>query len=132
MLPLALQHSAPHMQAKRSLIDGRPIDWHTNVLATKVTPGVPNVKPCTVELTDFNTKELVDTLEVDCVLVATGRAPYTNGLNLEAINTQIKKGGFVPVNEKMQARPLAVVLRAHERFELPGLTIAACHRNRCT
>lgn len=30
-----------------------------------------------IELTDFNTKEVVDTLEVDAVLVATGRAPYT-------------------------------------------------------
>lgn len=47
------------------------------VLATKVTPGVPGVKPVVVELTDFKTKEVVDTLEVDAVLVATGRAPYT-------------------------------------------------------
>lgn len=30
-----------------------------------------------MELTDFKTKEHVDTLEVDAVLVATGRAPYT-------------------------------------------------------
>lgn len=30
-----------------------------------------------VELTDFKTKEKVDELEVDAVLVATGRAPYT-------------------------------------------------------
>jgi hypothetical protein len=27
--------------AQRLLINGRPIDYHTNVLATKVTPGVP-------------------------------------------------------------------------------------------
>jgi hypothetical protein len=33
----------------------------------------------TIELTDFNTKKVVDTLEVDACLVATGRAPYTNG-----------------------------------------------------
>lgn len=44
--------------AKRTLIDTRPIDFHTNVLATKVTAGVPNVTPCTIELTDFNTKEV--------------------------------------------------------------------------
>ena len=30
-----------------------------------------------VELTDFKTKEVVDHLEVDAVMVATGRAPYT-------------------------------------------------------
>lgn len=39
--------------------------------------GVPGVKPVIVELTDFKTKEKVDELEVDAVLVATGRAPYT-------------------------------------------------------
>lgn len=35
------------------------------------------MKPVIVELTDFKTKEVVDHLEVDAVLVATGRAPYT-------------------------------------------------------
>lgn len=48
------------------------------VLATKVTPGVPGVKPVIIELTDFKTKEKVDELEVDACLVATGRAPYTS------------------------------------------------------
>ena len=42
-----------------------------------VCAGVPGVKPVLVELTDFKTKEKVDELEVDAVLVATGRAPYT-------------------------------------------------------
>ena len=35
------------------------------------------MKPVLVELTDFKTKQVVDTLEVDAVLVATGRAPFT-------------------------------------------------------
>jgi pyruvate/2-oxoglutarate dehydrogenase complex dihydrolipoamide dehydrogenase (E3) component len=39
--------------------------------------GVPGVKPVIVELTDFKTKKVVNELEVDAVLVATGRAPYT-------------------------------------------------------
>lgn len=39
--------------------------------------GVPGVKPVIVELTDFKTKKKVDELEVDAVLVATGRAPFT-------------------------------------------------------
>ena len=91
--------------AQRVLINPRKIDWHTGVLATKVTPGqqahrtqcaaedstpavpgmsrfaacagVPGVKPVLVELTDFKTKKVVDELEVDAVLVATGRAPFT-------------------------------------------------------
>jgi dihydrolipoamide dehydrogenase len=90
------------VQAKRTLIDSRPIDFHTNVLASKVTPGVPNSKPCTVELTDFTTKEVVDTLEVDAVLVATGRAPYTLGLNIAAIGSATDRRGFVPVSDKME------------------------------
>jgi hypothetical protein len=39
--------------------------------------GVPGVKPVLIELTDFHTKEKVDELEVDAVMVATGRAPFT-------------------------------------------------------
>lgn len=57
-----------------------------------------------IELTDFKTKEKVDEIEVDAVLVATGRAPYTNGLNLPAIGSATDRRGFVPVNEKMQVR----------------------------
>lgn len=111
--------------AQRVLINPRSIDYHTGVLATKVTPGATRaimpaspersscglparliwwceemlvsrspvalvaesglarghrcsgVKPVIVELTDFKTKQVVDHLEVDAVLVATGRAPYT-------------------------------------------------------
>jgi hypothetical protein len=47
------------------------------VAGWRVCAGVPGVKPVLVELTDFKTKEKVDELEVDAVLVATGRAPYT-------------------------------------------------------
>lgn len=60
------------------------------------------MKPCVVELTDFNTKEVVDTLEVDAVLVATGRAPYTDGLDLGAISVSTDRRGFVPVSDKME------------------------------
>eukprot|EP00210_Caulerpa_lentillifera_P004950 g4724.t1 len=88
--------------AQRLLIQPRPIDSKTGVLATKVTPGIPQSKPVLIELTDFHTKEKVDELEVDACLVATGRAPYTNGLNLEAINVQIDRRGFVPVDAKMR------------------------------
>eukprot|EP00879_Flechtneria_rotunda_P000751 GHRR01000872.1.p1 GENE.GHRR01000872.1~~GHRR01000872.1.p1 ORF type:complete len:580 (+),score=238.73 GHRR01000872.1:99-1838(+) len=88
--------------AQRLLIQGRPIDYHTGVIATKVTAGVPGVKPVEIELTDFKTKKVVDTLEVDACLVATGRAPYTNGLNLSAVGVETDRRGFVPVNDKME------------------------------
>lgn len=88
-------------QAERILIGPRNIDYVTNVLATKVTPGIPGVKPVVIELSDFKTREVVDTMEVDACLVATGRAPYTEGLNLSSIGVETQRG-FVPVNEKMQ------------------------------
>lgn len=55
-----------------------------------------------IELTDFKTKKVVDVLEVDAVMVATGRAPYTTGLNLSAIGVQTDRRGFVPVSDKME------------------------------
>ena len=51
------------------------------------------------------TKEKVDTLELDAVLVATGRAPYTAGLNLAAVGAAVDRRGFVPVNDSMQGAP---------------------------
>lgn len=47
-------------------------------------------------------QEVVDVMEVDAVMVATGRAPYTQGLNLKAVNAETDRRGFVPVNDLMQ------------------------------
>jgi dihydrolipoamide dehydrogenase len=62
------------------------------------------VKPVTIELSDFKTKKHVDTLEVDACLVATGRAPYTQGLNITAIGAEADRRGFIPVSDTMQVR----------------------------
>jgi len=88
--------------AQRVLINPRPIDFRTGVLATKVVPGIPGVKPVQIHLTDFETKEEVDVLEVDACLVATGRVPYTQGLGLPALGVETDRRGFVPVDEKMR------------------------------
>lgn len=50
----------------------------------------------------LQTKEKVDTLELDCVLVATGRAPYTAGLNLPAVGAAADRRGFIPTDDHMQ------------------------------
>jgi len=90
--------------AERILIRPRNIDYRTNVFASKVTPGVPGEKPVTIEMIDANTKEHVETLEVDACMVCTGRSPYSEGLGLPALNIDVSKTrGFVQVNEKMQA-----------------------------
>jgi dihydrolipoamide dehydrogenase len=87
--------------AERLLIRPRPIDYHTGVFASKVTPGVPGVKPVVIELIDAGTKEKVDELEVDAAMIATGRAPYTTGLGLESVSVETERG-FVPVDEHMR------------------------------
>ncbi len=87
--------------AERMLIRPRPIDYVTNVFASEVTPGVPGEKPCVVKMIDAGTKEPAGELEVDAVMVCTGRAPFSKGLGLEENNVAINRG-FVGVNDKMQ------------------------------
>lgn len=86
--------------AQRVLINPRKIDYHTGVLAKKITPAKDG-KPVTIELVDAKTKEPRDTLEVDAALIATGRAPFTKGLGLDNINV-VTQRGYVPVDEHMQ------------------------------
>uniref|UniRef100_A0A1D1ZKG9 dihydrolipoyl dehydrogenase n=1 Tax=Anthurium amnicola TaxID=1678845 RepID=A0A1D1ZKG9_9ARAE len=86
--------------AQRVLINPRKIDYHTGVFANKITPAKDG-KPVVIELIDAKTKEPKDTLEVDAALIATGRAPFTEGLGLDNINV-VTQRGFVPVNEQMQ------------------------------
>jgi len=88
--------------AQRTLITPRNIDSRTGVLATNVKQGVPGVKPVEIELTDFNTKEVVDVMEVDACLVATGRVPFTQGLSIDKIGAETDRRGFVPVTDKME------------------------------
>jgi len=88
--------------AERLLVRPRAIDYRTNVFASKVTPGIPGVKPVVIEMIDANTKELVETLEVDACMVCTGRKPFSEGLGLEDIGVGINRG-FVQVDEKMRA-----------------------------
>ncbi len=83
--------------AKKTLIQSRDIDTKSNVFATKIIPGCP----VTVELTDANTKKIVENLEVDAVLVATGRTPNSASLNLESVGIETNKG-FIPIDEQMR------------------------------
>ena len=71
----------------------RNIDFRTGVLATSVKAGIPGVKPVEIELTDFNTKEKVDVMEVDACLIATGRVPFTQGLGLDKIGAETDRRG---------------------------------------
>lgn len=94
-------------QAERLLIRDRAIDYRTGVFASEVTPGIPGVKPVTIKMIDANTKEHVETLEVDCAMVATGRVPATANMGLEDTGIETQRG-FIAVDGKMQ------VLTKHE------------------
>ena len=83
--------------AARHLFDGRDIDARAGVLASKVTPGCP----VRIELAEMNSRERVDSLEVDAVLVATGRVPSSKGLNLESVGVETNRG-FVPIDDSMR------------------------------
>jgi dihydrolipoamide dehydrogenase len=83
--------------AARHLIDGRDIDARSGVLAKTVTPGCP----VRIELVDMQTREPVETLEVDAVLVATGRVPVSAELNLASVGVTTQRG-FIPVDDAMR------------------------------
>ena len=83
--------------AKKNLIQSRDIDTKSNVFATKITPGCP-VK---IELTDAKSKEIVENLEVDGVLVATGRSPNSKNLNLVSVGIETIKG-YIPIDDQMR------------------------------
>jgi len=83
--------------ATRILITPRDIETHVGKLAMKVTPGTPVV----IELADAKTKEIVEVLEVDACLVATGRIPATKNLGLENVGVETDRRGFITVDDTM-------------------------------
>lgn len=84
-------------QAQRVLIAPRDIETRVGILAKSVKPGSPVV----IELADAKTKEIVDVLEVDACLVATGRIPATKNLGLETVGIETDRRGFIMVNDQM-------------------------------
>jgi dihydrolipoamide dehydrogenase len=83
--------------AQRILITPRDIETYVGVLAQKVTPGSPVV----IELADAKTKEVIDVIEVDACLVATGRIPDTKNLGLETVGVETDRRGFITVDDRM-------------------------------
>ena len=92
--------------AQRTLIAPRDIETKVGLLAKRVTPGNPVV----IELADAKTKEIVEVLEVDACLIATGRVPMTRDLGLEDLGVKLQRG-FIPVNDYLavlkQDEPIA-------------------------
>ncbi len=66
------------------------------MLGAAPTAITSNARNATVAYTDKTGEQK---LVVDKVLVATGRAPNTEGLNVEAAGLELEKGGFIHVDE---------------------------------
>ncbi|MGH2413404.1 MAG: FAD-dependent oxidoreductase, partial [Microcystaceae cyanobacterium] len=82
--------------AERVLIKPRDIETYVGTLAKTVKPG----SPVAIELADMKTKDIVEVLEVDACLVATGRIPATKNLGLESVGIETVRG-FIPVDDRM-------------------------------
>lgn len=99
----ALDHLMPGFDpdiakiAQRVLIAPRDMETRVGVLAKSVIPG----SPVRIQLADAKTKEIVDELEVDACLVATGRIPATQDLGLETVGISLDRRGFIPINDEM-------------------------------
>lgn len=65
----------------------------------KVTGGTNNGKSATINIEPVKGGAPIS-LEADCVLISTGRRPYTNGLELEKAGVNINKG-IIPVNDNL-------------------------------
>ncbi len=83
--------------AQRVLITPRDIETKVGMLAKRVIPGSPVV----IELADAKTKEVVEVLEVDACLIATGRIPMAKDVGLEKVGVELDRRGFIPVNDYM-------------------------------
>lgn len=83
--------------AQRTLIDNRDIETKVGLIARKVIPGSPVI----IELADPKTKDLVEVLEVDACMVATGRIPATQNIGLETVGVETDRRGFIPVNDTL-------------------------------
>jgi dihydrolipoamide dehydrogenase len=83
--------------AERILIKPRDIETRAGVLAMKIIPG----SPVQIHLADAKTKEIVEILEVDACLVATGRIPDTKNLNVESVGVTLARG-FIPIDDHLQ------------------------------
>lgn len=83
--------------AERILIKPRDIETYVGTLAKTVKPGSPVV----IELADVKTKEIIEILEVDACLVATGRIPATKNLGLESVGVELDRRGFIPIDDRM-------------------------------
>lgn len=72
----------------------------TFMLQHKVIEATSTKNSVSIKVEPINEKSVL--LDADIMLVAIGRTPNTNGLNLEAIGIVTDQKGFIPVNDQYQ------------------------------
>lgn len=83
-------------QAILKILGGSGIAISTSAVVKEIKPGVSGL--VLVYEHDGQNKQI----EAEKVLVAVGRAPQLDGLNIEATGIQLEKGGIIPVNSKLE------------------------------
>ena len=86
-----------------------------------------------------NKKGQTDSVAADIILVATGRKPRTEGLNLEALGITLQRNGAIPVDEhyevkkirKAMLQPLLILLISHFLILLTSTPSAMSTGVRC-
>ena len=66
-----------------------------------------------------NKKGQTESVEADVILIATGRKPNTEGLNLEAAGITLAPNGTIPVDEHFQVAPLQLPPRGESNSSEP-------------
>ena len=81
----------------RKVMEKRGITFHMQCAVKQIADG---------EVTFENRKGQTESISADLVLMATGRKPRTDGLNLQAAGITLTPQGAIPVDDNFQVSPL--------------------------
>ena len=93
----------------RKLMEKQGIKFYMEAGVKSLSPAaVPGGSPSGPLSVTFEQKGKELSVEADVVLMATGRKPNTEGLNLEALGITLERNGAIPVNDnyEVKAHPL--------------------------
>jgi len=93
----------------RKLMEKQGIKFYMGAGVKSLSPAtVPDGSPTGSISVTFEQKGKELSVEADVVLIATGRKPNTEGLNLEALGVTLERNGAIPVNDnyEVKAHPL--------------------------
>lgn len=85
----------------QSILEEDGIEIHLDTNISHISPANDSTLP--IEITTTNTNKHSKTFKVSHILLATGRTPNTDSLNLTAANITTTTNGFIPVSPTLEA-----------------------------